>query len=276
MSTLEANESEEDLGAGQQEEQQEEEQQARSNEDLEGETSQARDDEDRDAKLTLEIALQHGLKWRNVHPRDVFALDQGGRFVISQGSVVGFEGDAIVNAANTGCLGGGGVDGAISRAGGAALQNARLALPILPGGSSKRCATGDAVITVGGDLNARYCIHAVGPMYMSHANLEEGDRMLRSAYAAAMTRAQEKNLKTIAFSLISAGIFRGEQSLERVLEVGAQAIRDASYEGLEEVHMCAFTDEELEAAIQAAEFVFAEKDVCDDEHEASEDNAADK
>jgi hypothetical protein len=67
--------------------------------------------------------------------------------------------DAIVNAANTGCLGGGGVDGAISSAGGEDLYQARRALPEL-NSRGLRCKTGDAKITIGGDLNARFCIHA--------------------------------------------------------------------------------------------------------------------
>ena len=78
-------------------------------------------------------------KWRNVVPRVSLQLPQDkGLLVISSGSVVNFEGDAIVNAANGGCLGGGGVDGAISKAGGLALLKARKALPTLPGHPNDR------------------------------------------------------------------------------------------------------------------------------------------
>ncbi len=90
--------------------------------------------------------------------------------MVSVGSVVGFLGDAIVNAANEGCLGGGGVDGAITKAGGKPLAAARLALPIIGyrgrrSASAVRCLAGDAVATVGGHLSAKWCIHAVGPIF---------------------------------------------------------------------------------------------------------------
>ena len=102
---------------------------------------------------------------------------------IVQGSVVFATTDAIVNAANQGCLGGGGVDGAICDAGGPALAAARRALPLLDaphGRGHIRCHTGDAVATIGGDLSARICIHAVGPNYAFHR--DDGDALLSSAY----------------------------------------------------------------------------------------------
>merc|ERR1719193_167112 len=89
----------------------------------------------------------------------------GGFIVASAGSVVNFAGNAIVNAANQGCLGGGGVDGAISSAGGRALYEARSKLPLVDGKGAVRCPTGEARLTIGGNLKANYCIHAVGPNY---------------------------------------------------------------------------------------------------------------
>ena len=88
---------------------------------------------------------------------------------ISQGSVVNFRGGAIVNAANNGGLGGGGVDAAVNKAGGQKLRAAREALPELACGGTvaghklkgTRIRTGGAVITTGGDLKAEWCIHAV-------------------------------------------------------------------------------------------------------------------
>ena len=127
----------------------------------------------------------------------------------SQGSVVHFRGDAIVNAANEGCISGGGVDGAITRAGGRGLAKARQALPIIDG-SSTRCYTGDAKITVGGNLNAEFCIHAVGPSYHSVRGDEEFDSLLSDAYTASMNRAKENNLKVIRSngrSLVKRGWF---------------------------------------------------------------------
>ena len=81
---------------------------------------------------------------------------------IAKGSVVDFTGSAIVNAANEACLGGGGVDGAITAAGGKALADARKALPELDK-KRTRCPTGECVVTISGELKAKdYCLHAVG------------------------------------------------------------------------------------------------------------------
>ena len=191
---------------------------------------------------------------------------------ISRGSVVHFEGDAIVNAANRGCLGGGGVDGAISSAGGDALADARLALPLVRRGV--RCEAGDAVVTVGGELRAKWCVHAVGPNYYEVADeisvgsedvdLEaEAEAMLRAdallfqAYTAAMGRAQHVGAQTVGFSLLSSGIFRGRQSLANVLKIAVNALKQASYPGLERVHLVAFTASEQSSLLAAAEHAFA-------------------
>ncbi len=82
--------------------------------------------------------------WRNVTPMHVHVLPSGAQLVVSSGSVVPFAGDAIVNAANNECMGGGGVDGAITQAGGPALVEARRKLPLLPkrGNKKWRCDTG--------------------------------------------------------------------------------------------------------------------------------------
>ena len=112
--------------------------------------------------------------------------------IVSRGSVVDFsyppnpKSSAIVNAANEGCLGGGGVDGAISDAGGTNLMMDRLALPVA-GGEDIRCPTGRAVITGPnsyGKLHVPYVIHAVGPNYLqftTNGDLSEGDKLLSSA-----------------------------------------------------------------------------------------------
>lgn len=179
-----------------------------------------------------------------------------GKLACSVGSVVNFTGDAIVNAANSGCLGGGGVDGAVCRAGGEELARAREALPLLS--TYTRCNVGDAVLTVGGDLKATWCVHAVGPNYADFDDSDEEedpDDLLRGAYAAAMQRAKEKRVSTLAFALLSAGIFRGNRTLTQVLRIGVDSIARNTYEGLAKVHLVAFTDTERRALVRAADYV---------------------
>jgi O-acetyl-ADP-ribose deacetylase (regulator of RNase III) len=171
---------------------------------------------------------------------------------VSQGSVVNFTGDALVNAANTGCLGGGGVDGAVNDAGGYKLQEARWQLPVVEP-PYVRCPTGQAVVTVGGDLSVDRVIHAVGPDYRGYDDEEEADHLLRSAYAAALACAKQHEVSTLAFALISAAIFRGRKSLLDVLRIAVRAVRENAYLGLHEVHLVAFTHAEVAALMQAAQ-----------------------
>ena len=130
-----------------------------------------------------------GERWLGVLPRRIDMLATGTLLCCSQGSVVAFSGDAIVNAANTGCLGGGGVDGAINDAGGRKLRAARAALPMLAPWT--RCLTGGAVSTEAGTLSCKRVIHAVGPDYRDDGTEEECDALLASAYAAALAQARE-------------------------------------------------------------------------------------
>ena len=200
------------------------------------------------------------------------ALAHGGELVVSAGSVLDFGGGtdwppdciAIVNAANCGGLGGGGVDGAITQAGGSELAAARLALPVLArsgpsGARAERIQTGGSVLTGPGRfgrLHAGNVVHTVGPNYRSlqpDQTLEDGDSLLCDAYRSAMSVAAEAGIQYLGFSLLSAGIFRGMRTLEHVLRIGVEVVRDSAYRGLREVHLIAFQSDEQQVLLGLVE-----------------------
>ncbi|HUP98564.1 MAG TPA: O-acetyl-ADP-ribose deacetylase, partial [Usitatibacter sp.] len=122
---------------------------------------------------------------------------------IKVGDITREDVDAIVNAANSSLLGGGGVDGAIHRAGGPAILEACRAIrkAHYPDG----LPVGDAVITPGGDLPARYVIHTVGPIYGRHGGGEA--QLLAACYENSIALAAHEGLATIAFPAISTGVY---------------------------------------------------------------------
>ena len=143
--------------------------------------------------------------------------------------------DAIVNAANCSLLGGGGVDGAIHRAAGRRLYEACLKF----GG----CRTGEARITPGFDLPARYVIHTPGPVWRGGGHGEPG--LLRSCYLTSLSLAEEYGCRTVAFPGISIGVYH--YPLEAAVKIAVEAVRTWAGKQPEEVIFCAFSELVLDA-----------------------------
>jgi O-acetyl-ADP-ribose deacetylase (regulator of RNase III) len=120
---------------------------------------------------------------------------------IVQGDITRQATDAIVNAANSSLMGGGGVDGAIHRAGGPAILEECKKIVARQG----RLPTGKAVITTGGDLKAKYVIHTVGPIW--HGGSKNEAELLESAYYECLKLATENKLASISFPSISTGAY---------------------------------------------------------------------
>jgi O-acetyl-ADP-ribose deacetylase (regulator of RNase III) len=137
------------------------------------------------------------------------------RIELSQGDLTRERVDAIVNAANSSLLGGGGVDGAIHRAGGRAILAECRGL----GG----CETGDAKATTGGKLPARWVVHAVGPVWQGGGAGE--DELLASCHRRSLEVAAELGCSSVAFPAISTGVYRFP--LERAARVALGATAEA-------------------------------------------------
>src|SRR6476660_8291057 len=125
------------------------------------------------------------------------------RVIVTVGDITQQDTDAIVNAANASLLGGGGVDGAIHRAGGDEIleECKEIRRTRFPNG----LPTGEAVITTGGKLAALYVIHTVGPIFGEHRGKEA--ELLANCYHNSLTLAVEKNLNSVSFPAISTGVF---------------------------------------------------------------------
>jgi O-acetyl-ADP-ribose deacetylase (regulator of RNase III) len=126
--------------------------------------------------------------------------------------------DAIVNAANTSLLGGGGVDGAIHRAGGKDILEQCIGIKDKQGG----CPVGEAVITTAGRMPSKYVIHTVGPVW-SNSN-PDAERLLANAYRHSLEVAVEHGVKSIAFPNISTGIYRFPK--DKAAEIAISAVDD--------------------------------------------------
>jgi len=145
--------------------------------------------------------------------------------------------DAIVNAANTSLLGGGGVDGAIHRAGGPAILAECQKIRNRQGG----CKVGDAVITTAGNLPAKYVIHTVGPHW--HDGRHDEETLLKNAYLSCFKLVEEYGIQTVSFPNISTGIYRFPKALAAEIALGVinQCLRDNP--NIEQVGLVCFDQE---------------------------------
>ncbi|MDO0910445.1 O-acetyl-ADP-ribose deacetylase [Streptomyces sp. DT2A-34] len=151
-----------------------------------------------------------------------------------QGDITRETADAIVNAANSSLLGGGGVDGAIHRRGGPAILDECRKLRASRYG--KGLPTGEAVATTAGELDARYVIHTVGPVWSS---TEDRSDLLASCYRESLRVAEELGARTVAFPAISTGVYRWP--MEDAARIAVEAVRDARTV-VEEVRFVLFDD----------------------------------
>lgn len=160
------------------------------------------------------------------------------RLTLIKGDITEQETEAIVNAANTSLLGGGGVDGAIHRAGGPAILEECKKIRAKQGG----CPTGEAVITTGGNLKAKYVIHTVGPVWSGGRRKE--DTLLRDAYKNSLFLAKDKGLQSLSFPSISTGAYGFPT--ERAAGLALSTVRDFLEEHtFEEVRFVLFSPEDL-------------------------------
>ena len=154
-----------------------------------------------------------------------------------EGDITNEETEAIVNAANSSLLGGGGVDGAIHRAGGPdILKECRLL-----GG----CRPGEAKTTGGGNLKARYVIHTVGPIYRSGQSGE--GVILKNAYINSLKAASENNIKSIAFPSISTGAYGYPLELASLVAISAVASFVKNNSSIDLVKFVLFSHRDYEA-----------------------------
>ena len=173
-----------------------------------------------------------------------------GRVRVIVGDITREHVDAIVNAANLSLFGGGGVDGAIHRAGGPTIleQCREIRRTVYP----KGLPTGEAVITEAGELAAQYVIHTVGPIYGTHRGRES--ELLAACYRNSLMLAAKHSLTSIAFPAISTGVY--DYPRAEAAAVASQAVQDflAADDLLKEIRMVFFQPIDAEVFLQNQKF----------------------
>jgi len=172
-----------------------------------------------------------------------------GAVVVTTGDITSFDVDAIVNAANSSLLGGGGVDGAIHRSGGPAIleECRKIRSTQYPEG----LPTGKAVATTGGRLKAKHVIHTVGPVW--HGGKQGEDILLQDAYRNSLAVAESLGAKTVAFPAISTGVygFPKDRAAKRVAEVLKQYF--STPRPIQTVYLVFFSSQDAELFIREAD-----------------------
>jgi O-acetyl-ADP-ribose deacetylase (regulator of RNase III) len=177
----------------------------------------------------------------------------GSTLSLVQGDITKQTTEAIVNAANSSLMGGGGVDGAIHRAGGPAILEECKQIRAKIG----RLPTGEAVITTGGNLPAKYVIHTVGPVWKGGSEREP--ELLRNCYINSLKLAKKKGIKTISFPSISTGVYG--YPVDKAAQVAVKAITDFLSENpgiIDEVAMVLFDNRSYKAYEQALDKCISE------------------
>lgn len=152
-----------------------------------------------------------------------------------KGDITKIETDAIVNAANTSLLGGGGVDGAIHRAGGSTILDECVKIRNRQGG----CAVGEAVITTAGKLPAKFVIHTVGPVW--NGGKSDEVQLLTNAYRNSLLVAEANGVKSLAFPNISTGIYKFPKDM--AAQIAVEIVKDFKSTSIGKIIFVCFDNE---------------------------------
>ena len=174
---------------------------------------------------------------------------KGGMIEVVQGDITRVEVDAIVNAANEGLRGGGGVDGAIHRAGGPSIMEECRKIG--------HCPTGLAVMTTAGRLPAKHVIHTVGPVWRG-GSMNECE-LLKSAYENSLRLAAEEKLASIAFPSVSTGVYGYPIDLAAPVAIGAALDHLEGKAGLERIVFVLFSEADYKTYLSKMEALLEER-----------------
>ena len=188
---------------------------------------------------------------------EVYAISDKAKLVLKKGDITKEEVDIIANAANSRLMGGGGVDGAIHRAGGPSIMEELNNIRNKIGGY---LPTGKAVLTKAGNLKAKFIIHSVGPIWKG-GNYNEAE-LLESAYSESLKLANEKKVKSIAFPSISTGIYGypvNQASQVAITSIMSFIEKENTETTLEEIRFVLFDNKTYLAYKKSAETLFGDK-----------------